>query len=358
MEDTQLHVRMSQDYDKNSHGQRSSALNSLPKIKEHVKAIIQNNSERFEKTHLPFTIADLGCADGHNSIPVLDSVICLIREAHPELPISIYLNDTPSNDFSSVVQKVSSGLGNHTHVSVYSIGKSFYESLFSDNSVDLMISSVAAHWIPTLPCPINYMGCLLMGKFAESPEGQIWEKEAEKYWERFLNLRYQELRLGGLLVVTVPAFSDIPTSEDLRRLEHSAHWKLCFFKALSKFNLECDKNYTLPAVLRSLKHYKKAFDEKKTKLQLIESFYTPPIESYPIDEQDPIGNVIKYTRFVRAISYEVLKNQMMKKGIEEEVAKKVLEEFYEKEMVEHFLKTELAEKAISHQYLGLMIQKK
>mgnify|MGYP001168878581 CR=1 FL=1 len=172
-------VRMTQDYNQNSHAQRNSALCSITNITACVREMIEKNPDRFKNNELPFTIADLGCAEGNNAIPAPDSILILIREISPEPPISIYLNDTPSNDFSLAMKTVNSGLEKHKNVWIYSIGRSFYERLFPENSMDLIISTSSVHWIPRSPAPLTPMFCCLTDELAATPEGKTWEKESD-----------------------------------------------------------------------------------------------------------------------------------------------------------------------------------
>ena len=317
--------------------------------------MIKNNPDRFASSETPFAIADLGCADGTNSVPIFDLVISLIREMNPDFPINIFLNDTPSNDFSLAMKKVSSALEKYAKVWIYSSGKSFYEELFPENSIDLMISNSAVHWLPRSPGVISSISCMLTEEVAETAEGKVWEKEAAKYWEQFLRLRQKELRTGGRLLITAPAISDPPSEDDIKLINQAAGWKSCFLKALEKFDLKCDKDYNVPAVIRPLKYYKRVFDEKKTELQLIDSFIITHEQIEPTNNPEVYSS--RYVNWVRAIIAEILKSKMIQKGISEDLASKVLDEFCYKELTQYILQSDVPQKPLKVIFAGLEIKK-
>ena len=348
-------VRMTQDYNQNSHCQRSSALSSITIITSCVKEMIEKNPDRFKNNELPFTIADLGCAGGKNDVPALDSIITLIRETNPELPISVYLNDTPSTDFSLAMKTVNSGLEKHKNVWIYSIGRSFYERLFPENSMDLIFSTSAVHWLPRTPAPLATFSCLLTEEMAATPEGKIWEKESDQYWRLFLELRHKELRRGGHLITTAPGLSD-PISEDDRRfVKQQLIWKSSFIKALKKFDLPADNDYyTLSAILKPIKYYNKVFDEKMTEMQLIETFTTKNEQQKP--DQDSKAFVSGLVNWIRALTAEGLRSKMIEKGIEEDLARQVLEE-YLKELAQSLLETEDPQNPLKIIFVGLVMKK-
>ena len=348
-------IRMTRDYNQNSHCQKNTILNSLGRIIQCVKDMINTNPDRFQKTEIPFSIADLGCADGANSVPIFDSLITLIREVNPDLPIQVFLNDTPMNDFTTAMQRISTGLEKHSNVWIYSLGKSFYESLFPENSMDLIFSTASAHWIPRSPAPLTLMNCYLTDEFAATPEGKIWEKEADQYWKSFLELRHKELRRNGRLFIIVPGMSDPSSEDDVRFINQSLIWKSSFIKALKKFDLPADDNYILTAVLRPLKHYKKVFDSEITGMQLLETFSTT--HEQVEGDQDPTVYTGRLVNWVRAVSAEILKSKMIQKGIREEVAREVLDEYYNKELMQSLLETDDPQKPLKVYFIGLVMKK-
>ena len=348
-------VRMSQDYNQNSYVQRNSALSSTAKITACLREMIEKKPDRFKNNKLPFTVADLGCAGGKNVIPALDSIITLIRETNPELPISVYLNDTPSTDFSLAMKTVNSGLEKHNNIWIYSIGKSFYEGLFPEDSMDLIISTTSVHWLPRTPAPLATLICGLTEELAATPEGKIWEKEADKHWKLFLDLRYKELRRDGHLIVVVPCLSDPLSGDDIRFIKQFSIWKTSFLRALAKLDLPADDDYTIPAIVKPLKYYEKTFDDKMTEMQLIETFSITNEQLKP--EEDPKAYASKLANFTMAASSDILRSIMIEKEFQEESASKVLEE-YRKELTLRFLESEDPQKPTKMLFVGLIMKKK
>ena len=87
-----------------------------------------------------------------------------------------------------------------------------------------------------------------------------------------MNLRSKELKEGGSLVIVVPALGDPLTEDDINVIRICEAWHTLLLETLKSFNLNYDENYNVPGVIRQLKFYKMAFDEKKTDLKFVESF--------------------------------------------------------------------------------------
>ena len=72
--------------------------------------MISKNYNRFLNNFEPFVIADLGCADGQNSIVTLKNIIGIVRDVNQSLPVVIYLTDTPFTDYNQAMRIVKNGL--------------------------------------------------------------------------------------------------------------------------------------------------------------------------------------------------------------------------------------------------------
>jgi len=68
------------------------------------------NPFRFHRIEDPFVIAEYGVATGYASIQTLCTVIELVKNLSPSLPINIFLNDLPSNHHEIAYNTVWSGL--------------------------------------------------------------------------------------------------------------------------------------------------------------------------------------------------------------------------------------------------------
>ena len=70
-----------------------------------------------------------------------------MRKHNKYIPISLYLNDLPQVDFSHAIINVTSGLkDNYDNLFIYSIGASYYERLFPDQSVDFFFTKLALYY--------------------------------------------------------------------------------------------------------------------------------------------------------------------------------------------------------------------
>ncbi len=268
----------------------------------------------------------------------------------------IYLNDTPSTDLSIAVKKVTAQLSRFSNIWIHSTYKSFYESLFPEQSVDIMLSSIAIHWLPKVPSEIDALYCVLTKDLTSTEEGKIWEKSAAESLNGFLIERDKELRPEGLLIIIVPSMMDPPNKNDLVSIDCISAWKSCLQKSLSKYTLTYEKEYYLPLVIRSIKHFNSVFEtDPKIKLKLVRSAYKLN-ELFPLGE-DLQKNSIVYGNWLKGYSEEVLKTAMKQKGIDENLIEKVLSDFYNKEVPEHAIQDGLLMNPILVTTLLLFIQK-
>lgn len=79
---------------------------------------------------IPFTVADLGCSGGHNSVDNLKNCIDTVRLISNNMMIHIFLEDTPANDFEITALNAENGLKDYYNITYTYISKSFYEPLF------------------------------------------------------------------------------------------------------------------------------------------------------------------------------------------------------------------------------------
>ena len=98
-------------------------------------------------------IADLGCSTGPNALALVSIAVnaihdhCLqFQQPSPEVPV--LLNDLPENDFNTVVKSLVTLRQSNDPVVVTGITPgSFYERLFTSESVHLVCSSNSLHWL-------------------------------------------------------------------------------------------------------------------------------------------------------------------------------------------------------------------
>ena len=89
----------------------------------------------------PIVLADYGCSEGRNSILPMAAAVSILRaRAGPSRPISIYCCDVPENDFSALFQTLDtdpeSCAAADSQVFAYAVGRSYFEPLFSADTVN------------------------------------------------------------------------------------------------------------------------------------------------------------------------------------------------------------------------------
>jgi hypothetical protein len=155
----------------------------------------------------PIVVADYGSSQGKNSLIPLRAAIGALRSRFGrDRPILVFHVDQPLNDFNSLFQVLDSDAERYTVddkcVFPSAIGRSFYERVLPRDHVHLAWSSYAAVWLSHLPTRIP--GHFFIGRSTGAIRSQF-ERQGARDWETFLALRAAELRLGGRMVVVLPA---------------------------------------------------------------------------------------------------------------------------------------------------------
>ena len=158
----------------------------------------------------PIVIADYGSSQGKNSLaPMRAAIKCLRTRVGAERPLLVVHVDQHANDFNTLFDVL------HRDPERYSmgdplvfpsaIGRSFYESVFPREQVNLGWCSYAAVWLSRVPAliPGHFMCLASAGNVRVA-----FDRQAADDWKLFLSLRAQELRAGGRLVVVLPGLSD------------------------------------------------------------------------------------------------------------------------------------------------------
>lgn len=107
-----------------------------------------------------FTIADLGCSSGPNTLMAVSQLIKAVENVRQKLkkkPIEyqVFLNDLPGNDFNTIFKSLPNFVGNLKKEIGGDVGPclftgvpaSFYGRLFPTKSVHFIHSSYSLHWL-------------------------------------------------------------------------------------------------------------------------------------------------------------------------------------------------------------------
>lgn len=155
-------------------------------------------------------IADYGSSQGKNSmVPMQIAIKGLRKRIDSSRPIFVFHVDQPTNDFNALFGVLDTDPDRYvlgeTNVFSAAIGRSFYERVLPAGSVHLGWCSYAAVWLSKIPALIP--GHFMPFRSTDAVRAEFGRQGA-KDWAAFLTLRARELRLGGRLVVVLPALAD------------------------------------------------------------------------------------------------------------------------------------------------------
>ena len=114
----------------------------------------------------PFTLADMGCADGGTSIDLMRQAITAVRARWPQRPITVVYTDQPRNDYNSLfhlihgLTPISTYLDEIENLYVLASATSFFRQILPTATLNLGFSATAMHWLSHKPCDIkDHVGC-------------------------------------------------------------------------------------------------------------------------------------------------------------------------------------------------------
>ncbi|TVU36936.1 hypothetical protein EJB05_18893, partial [Eragrostis curvula] len=155
-------------------------------------------------------VSDLGCSSGENTLIFISEVINAMRGLPLEL--QFFLNDLPGNDFNYIFQSLEqfmrSIIADHKEETlplfyVAGLPGSYYTRLFPCQSVHLFHSSYSLHWLSQLPDGLEgNEGNIHITNTTPLSVVERYLKQFQKDVMLFLQLRNEELVLGGQMVLT------------------------------------------------------------------------------------------------------------------------------------------------------------
>ncbi|XP_037432935.1 salicylate/benzoate carboxyl methyltransferase-like [Triticum dicoccoides] len=160
-------------------------------------------------------VVDVGCSSGRNAVALVSTAIdaiqshCLqINQPPPE--VCVLLNDLPDNDFSMVVKTLVTLRESKKTIVVTSVAPgSFYERLFTSNSLHLVCSSNSLHWLSKAPEDLtrNHIPAFDIDEHARRERlpmvRDAYALQFKKDFSLFLELRAKELVSGGRMVISL-----------------------------------------------------------------------------------------------------------------------------------------------------------
>ncbi|XP_044446772.1 probable jasmonic acid carboxyl methyltransferase 2, partial [Triticum aestivum] len=161
-------------------------------------------------------IADLGCSSGPNALTLVSTAVEAIMShslqfQHPPPEVSVLLNDLPHNDFNMVVKSlVTLRQSNNKFVLVTGVTPgSFYERLFTSDSMHLICSSNNLHLLSKAPEDLsrNHIPAYDTDEHARHERLRMvrkaYARQFRKDFTLFLKLRDKELVPGGRMVLSL-----------------------------------------------------------------------------------------------------------------------------------------------------------
>jgi len=152
----------------------------------------------------PFTMSDMGCADGGTSVSMVGTVLKEVRRRVPSRPLQMVYTDLPRNDFSQVFQNIHGQTDIETYIDeiddlyVFASATSFHKPIFPAGTLNLGFSATASHYISEKPGVISDH-VHMVG--ASGAEREAYVEQGRLDWERMLLNRARDLAPGGRLAL-------------------------------------------------------------------------------------------------------------------------------------------------------------
>ncbi len=152
----------------------------------------------------PWRIADLGCAQGHNSMPPMTAAVSSLRGRDGDEPadIEVIHTDLPDNDWATFFHNLDHDPGSYrrdttgTYPSV--VGRSFYERLVPGASLSLAWTASTLHWLSRSPGPVADHFFVQLS--TDTGAQDRYRARSAQDWLDFLAARSVELRVSASLV--------------------------------------------------------------------------------------------------------------------------------------------------------------
>mmetsp|Transcript_29136 Transcript_29136/g.53164 ORF Transcript_29136/g.53164 Transcript_29136/m.53164 type:complete len:356 (+) Transcript_29136:50-1117(+) len=190
----------------NTHAQCQHALIQTvkPLLEEAMTELF--SEENFKAK--PLRVGEFGCAMGGNSILPLQVIADQAFSAGCS-SMSVLLGDLPSSEWRTTASTVTpEALGAHLPVYVHMCGRSHFEQITPDASLDVSYSFTSVNWLSeNLTARLGAMPhCFHPTSARDNPEQRaIWLKLAAKDWATFVENRGKEMGIGGKMIISVCA---------------------------------------------------------------------------------------------------------------------------------------------------------
>ena len=333
-------VKMTNDYGENSSTHKKVRI---VMIKEVHKQLVQYLSERKVK-HSNFKVGDIACADGRNSLDLyemlqmdvnrgtnrLDSYQPLIRWIR-ELAHNWNLCLSDLNDHSEAVQRYFQGDPKVT----FQKEANFYQQIYSNESMDIIVSSIAMHWLPKEMDWSGDMNAIHPGL----TEKEIAERRqfAKEIFSDVITARAKELKPGGILILANPCEHGTYSPLDLNPDGQQKMLRLMRKLAVEEFGIDLQVN----CYFRTKDDYEEPFLENPQTWSKVQSrnieigcaYYEKYLQdSETLERKEEASDKFSQAMVasIRAWSISRLKRAFIDAGYTDEKLNRALKEYYQK----------------------------
>ena len=143
-------------------------------------------------------LIDYGAADGGTAVGLWNQVLDRLHTNQPKAHLTLIGNDLPSNDNIALANNLALQIPRDPRPTVLVSARSFYEPSVAPNSVSFGFSATAMHWLSESPGPLDTHTHVLAS--SDSDALQRFTAQAMQDWNRILELRSRELKVGGRLL--------------------------------------------------------------------------------------------------------------------------------------------------------------
>ncbi|XP_044965133.1 anthranilate O-methyltransferase 2-like [Hordeum vulgare subsp. vulgare] len=287
--------------------------------------------EVFKYLHHPtMTAVDLGCSSGQNTLTFVSKVIQVIgrdiggESGRNPVELQFFLNDLPGNDFNHVFGSLerfkeltaAEHKENTLVPSFYIAGLpgSYYTRLFPRQSCHLFHSSFCLHWRSRVPAGLEgggrkYLneGNIYIARTTPAGVAELYRRQFQNDMLLFLKLRYEELVVGGQMVLTFLGrkYEDIYNKG---YLNHPCGLLAQSLQSLVEEGLvEKEKldSFNLPIYTPSINEVKEVVAQSElfniSHIKLFESNWDPHDDSQGDDAHNTVQSGINIAKSLRAV---------------------------------------------------------
>lgn len=235
----------------------------------------------------PFTVVDLGCSCGSNTLYIINVIIKHIAKRYESMgfeppEFSAAFSDLPSNDFNTLFQLLPPMAANYggsmeeclaanDHRSYFASGVpgSFYRRLFPSKSVHVFHSAFSLHWLSQVPESVldkrstayNKGRVFIHG--ASDCTANAYKKQFQTDLAWFLRSRSQEMKRGGsMFLVCLGRTSMDPTDQGGAGVLFGTHFQDAWDDLVQEGLISGEKrdSFNIPVYAPSLQDFKEVVE--------------------------------------------------------------------------------------------------